>query len=92
MFNMVFTSKMIVSILFPFCQIEGTFRVDKPPVLLGYEHDSTKRNQDGDIEVSTSETTHTYISLFVTIQPPLTPAEPVREKVMCLCVCVWARA
>jgi hypothetical protein len=57
--------------------------VDKPPVLLGYQHESGKKSsRDGDMEVGVGETNSTYMSLFVTVQPPLTPAEPVREKVI----------
>ena len=62
-------------------QIDGTFRVNKPPVLLGYTHDTRNTKTDIGLEVGMGSGEHTYISLFVTIEPPLTLAEPVKEKV-----------
>lgn len=62
-------------------QLEGTFRVEVPLVLLGY-------NQAAD-EILDS-TTHTHLQLFVTLEPTLSVLPPLndqvtRNKIMCAC-------
>lgn len=57
-------------------KIDGTFKLNKPPVLLGY-------TQGPDEEEGTSVRSNeenTYLSVFMTIEPPLQPPEPMRER------------
>ncbi len=61
-------------------RIDGTFRVDKPPVLLGYTHDTGPSQLDQDINIGAGEIDQTYLTMFITIEPPLQPAEPAKEK------------
>lgn len=54
-----------------FFQIEGTFQINTPKHLLGYER-----------IISNSESSHyrnsTFLSLFIMAQPPLHPPEPIK--------------
>ncbi|XP_069126927.1 coiled-coil and C2 domain-containing protein 2A-like isoform X2 [Argopecten irradians] len=59
-------------------KIEGTFCLKSPPVLLGYTHDQNM-GADTDINIGSKEE-NTYLSLFITIEPPLSPAEPMKER------------
>lgn len=64
-------------------QVQGTFRVNAPPVLLGYTHDSRGRGPGGDMEVDIGlgDRGQTYLSMYITIEPLLIPPEPVKERV-----------
>ena len=62
-------------------QIDGTFRVNKPPVLLGYQHDPRNRNIDAGLDVGVGAKDQTFLTMFITIEPQLTPAEAIKEKV-----------
>ena len=59
-------------------QIDGTFRVDAPPVLLGY---TQQRTMEGELDIGVARDNRTLLGMFITIEPPLTQAEPMKEKV-----------
>uniref|UniRef100_A0A2S2Q357 Coiled-coil and C2 domain-containing protein 2A n=1 Tax=Sipha flava TaxID=143950 RepID=A0A2S2Q357_9HEMI len=65
-----------ISALFNSSQIEGTFQLNTPRHLLGYER-----------IISNSESSHyrnsTFLSLFIMAQPPLHPPEPIKERLDC---------
>ena len=59
-------------------RIDGTFRISKPPVLLGYtfEGQHSQRHETTGMEVGMGSPEHTYLTMFITIEPSLAPAEP----------------
>nr|XP_032806201.1 coiled-coil and C2 domain-containing protein 2A isoform X2 [Petromyzon marinus] len=59
-------------------RIDGTFMLDSPPVLLGYSHENEGRWDSMAPPLAAGDAT--YLTLFITTEPQLIPAEPVREK------------
>ncbi|RWS04581.1 Coiled-coil and C2 domain-containing protein 2A-like protein [Dinothrombium tinctorium] len=60
-------------------KIDGTFCLNKPPVLLGYEYDSKFWNL-GSNNVNSASTANTYLTIFLTIDPTLQLPEPLSLK------------
>lgn len=75
--------KLPFSTLYLNSKIEGTFVLNTPLILLGYEFDSKGRLLGGHSAGHGSNGTskHTYLTLFVTLDPSLQLPEPLAIKV-----------
>ena len=69
---------MFKLLIFPFHQIDGTFRINQPPVLLGY----TQENKTNNEELGMAMGDNTCITLFITVEPGLTTGEISKQKVL----------
>ena len=65
-------------------KIEGTFKLNVPAVLLGYEYDSRFFNVGS--TASNYNSVNTYLTLFLTIDPTLPLPEPLVLKVCCITI------
>ncbi|XP_028396123.1 coiled-coil and C2 domain-containing protein 2A-like [Dendronephthya gigantea] len=59
-------------------KVDGTFKISTPAVLLGYQHNQPRVQGAPDIGIGARD--QTFLTLFVTIEPPLQPSQPLAEK------------
>ena len=72
--------KIPFSTLYLNSKIEGTFKINKPPILLGYNYDSSFYDIEQNLNIQNT-LSNTYLSLFLIIDPVLSLPEPLILKV-----------
>jgi coiled-coil and C2 domain-containing protein 2A len=64
-------------------RVDGTFQLSVPPILLGYTQDtyaSQRTSGPTAFDLALDSHQQTFLSLFLTIEPPLPPLPPLREQ------------
>ena len=69
---------ILICCLFVCYQIEGTFQLEVPLILMGYQKDKSL-NQNPLLGLDTSQ--HTHLQIFVSLDPPLGALPPIKDQV-----------
>lgn len=79
---------LIVYLSYISLQVDGTFRLDVPLVLLGYTPAHSSATHPLSVQAATnpllpdlSSTGHTHLQLFIALEPPLSVLPPIKDQV-----------